>query len=143
MDDYFDRLDRAFAGLQAPGAEDHRRDVPTGPEADRAEGATQVAPPAATPSPVISHGAPASAAPTLAGAFAALLAIEQGQPLPPAASGWTAAPGADVVEQMVRRVTQEIAEAVIRDLAPGIVSDVAERVVREQTARLTSTLPPR
>jgi CheY-like chemotaxis protein len=143
VDDYFDRLDRAFAGLQAPVEGDHRRDVPTGPEGDRGESASQVAPPAATAAPVINRGALGSAAPTLAGAFAALLAIEQGQPLPPAASGWTAAPGGDVVEQMVRRVTQEIAEAVIRDLAPGIVADVAERVVREQTARLTSTLPPR
>ena len=73
--------------------------------------------------------------------FAALLAIEQGQPLPPAANGWTPAPSAEVLEQMVRRVTQEIAEAVIRDLAPAIVSEVAERLVREEAARLTSPLP--
>jgi hypothetical protein len=143
VDDYFARLDRAFASLQASGAGDHRDDAPTEPEgSDAAEGVSQVTPPAVTPAPE-NRGAPPSAAPTLAGAFAALLAIEQGQPLPPAASGWAPAPALDAVEQVVRRVTQEIAEAVIRDLAPGIVSDVAERVVREETARLTSTFPRR
>ena len=89
------------------------------------------------------HGERPSAAPTLAGAFAALLAIEQGQPLPPAARGWTPAPSADALEQIVRRVTEEIVERVVRELAPGIVSDVAGRLVREETARLTSTLPRR
>ena len=87
------------------------------------------------------HVARPPAAPTLGDAFAALLAIEQGRPLPPAANGWTPAPSAEVLEQMIRRVTQEIAEAVIRDLAPGIVSEVAERLVREEAARLTSPLP--
>ena len=184
VDDYFARLDRAFAALE-PGGEGSRAtdvagacpgpehaagaatsfaDALGGAEATRvalsggnaasregadatpaasADPAAPVGPSAATAVAEDHSARPSAAAPTLAGAFAALLAIEQGQPLPPAARGWTPAPSPDVLENIVRRVTAEIAEAVVRELAPAIVSDVAERFVREETARLTSALPRR
>ena len=183
VDDYFARLDRAFAALE-PRGEGDATDVAgayPGPEpaagaatsvadgqggaeatgvarsggdtasregadatpAASADPAAPVAPSAATAIAEDHSARPSAAAPTLAGAFAALLAIEQGQPLPPAARGWTPAPSPDVLENIVRRVTAEIAEAVVRELAPAIVSDVAERLVREETARLTSALSRR
>jgi CheY-like chemotaxis protein len=184
VDDYFARLDRAFAALEprgegdratnaagahlgpepAAGAATSVADAQGGAEATRlarsggdttsrgdaesspaaaADPAAPVAPSAASPIAEDHSARPSAAAPTLAGAFAALLAIEQGQPLPPAARGWTPAPSPDVLENIVRRVTAEIAEAVVRELAPAIVSDVAERLLREETARLTSALPRR
>jgi CheY-like chemotaxis protein len=184
VDDYFARLDRAFAALEPRGEGDGATDVAgahPGPEpaagaassvadaqggaeatrvarsggdtasrggaestpAAAADPAAPVAPSAASPIAEDHSARPSAAAPTLAGAFAALLAIEQGQPLPPAARGWTPAPSPEVLENIVRRVTAEIAEAVVRELAPAIVSDVAERLVREETARLTSALPQR
>jgi CheY-like chemotaxis protein len=184
VDDYFARLDRAFAALEprgegdratnvagahpgpepAAGAATSVADAQGGAEATRlarsggdttsrgdaesspaaaADPAAPVVPSAASPIAEDHSARPSAAAPTLAGAFAALLAIEQGQPLPPAARGWTPAPSPDVLENIVRRVTAEIAEAVVRELAPAIVSDVAERLLREETARLTSALPRR
>ena len=147
VDDYFTRLDRAFATLQAPGEGDRRMHAAGAhPDAGAAAGGAEPATPATSSLATAAaedHSARPSAAPTLAGAFAALLAIEQGQPLPPAARGWTPAPSADALEQIVRRVTEEIAERVVRELAPAIVSDVAERLVREEAARLTSTFPRR
>jgi CheY-like chemotaxis protein len=147
VDDYFARLDRAFAALQAPGESDRRMHAAGAhPDAGAAAGDAEPATPATSSLATAAaedHSAPSLAAPTLAGAFAALLAIEQGQPLPPAARGWTPAPSADALEQIVRRVTEEIAERVVRELAPAIVSDVAERLVREEAARLTSAFPRR
>jgi CheY-like chemotaxis protein len=127
--------------LARPGGDaSHRGNAESTPAAPP-EPATPVAPSAATAVAEDHNGRPSAAAPTLAGAFAALLAIEQGQPLPPAAKGWTPAPSPDALENIVRRVTEEIAEAVVRELAPAIVSDIAERLVREETARLTSAVP--
>jgi CheY-like chemotaxis protein len=124
-----------------PGGDaSHRGNAESTPAAPP-EPATPVAPSAATAVAEDHNARPSAAAPTLAGAFAALLAIEQGQPLPPAAKGWTPAPSPDALENIVRRVTEEIAEAVVRELAPAIVSDIAERLVREETARLTSAVP--
>jgi len=127
--------------LARPGGDTaHRGNAESTPAAPP-EPATPVTPSTATAVAEDHNARPSAAAPTLAGAFAALLAIEQGQPLPPAARGWTPAPSADVLENIVRRVTEEIAEAVVRELAPAIVSDIAERLVREETARLTSAVP--
>jgi CheY-like chemotaxis protein len=124
-----------------PGGDaSHRGNAESTPAAPP-EPATPVAPSAATAVAEDHNARPSATAPTLAGAFAALLAIEQGQPLPPAAKGWTPAPSPDALENIVRRVTEEIAEAVVRELAPAIVSDIAERLVREETARLTSAVP--
>jgi CheY-like chemotaxis protein len=161
VNDYFARLDRAFAALQtvapastpdataidaaggqtpmpppggAPGKPDTRAmaiDAPPQTAAHDAEG-----PPAPTEGlPVADRQSPSR--PTLGGAFAALLAIEQGQPLPEAA-GWASAVTGDLVEHIARRVSREISERVVRELAPDIISEVAERLVREEIARIAA-----
>ncbi len=173
VEDYFERLDRAFASLGRAGAatppdstltaavsaptndpavsgrdEDAPGTVIAGdiahsaiePEPSRPTASTGVE----TPMLQIDHaagsherqGLDVPSPPALRDAFTALLAMEQGHPLPKAAGGWMPAVDAAVMEQIARGVAREIAEVVIRDLAPEIVSQVAERLVREEIARL-------
>jgi CheY-like chemotaxis protein len=145
VEEYFDRLDRAFAELQsaAPGAP--RVSSPeTEDSADAAAAFT--APPAGAVSsyhqppvePIIEGAASVSgpaATATLGDAFAALLAIEQGQPVP-AGTVWASILHDDLVPQIAARVSHAISERVIRELAPEIVSRVAERIVRDEIERL-------
>jgi CheY-like chemotaxis protein len=147
VEEYFDRLDRAFAELQsaAPGAP--RVSSPgTEDSADTAAAFTAPAPAAGAVSsdnqppvePIIeaatSVSGPAATA-TLGDAFAALLAIEQGQPVP-AGTAWASILHDDLVPQIAARVSHAISERVIRELAPEIVSRVAERIVRDEIERL-------
>jgi hypothetical protein len=163
VDDYFARLDRAFATLQtaAPGSPPDAvtidsaahpppmppRSVEAGECDTTGAPSTQAKPPAA-PHDVAGLPAPrdgmpiperlSADQPTLGDAFAALLALEQGQPVPEGA-GWASVVTADLVEQIARIVNREISERVVRDLAPGIITQVAERLVREELARITSS----
>jgi CheY-like chemotaxis protein len=200
VEDYFDRLDRAFAHLARasptpdasaepsgpdPSPEAHGAavdspaaslDVPSEPAAPvdaTPEPGDRMAPDAgdetdleaapvggeqsahAEPTPVpaaavpsATPGAPASiaanrtdAAPTLVDAFGALLALEQGGPLPETARGFASLLPSDLVERVAARVSREVAERVVRDLAPAIVSQLAERLVRDEIERL-KTGPP-
>jgi hypothetical protein len=72
-------------------------------------------------------------APSLAEAFAALLAAEQGRPHA-ASSIDGGAVTDDVVEQLTRRVLERISVGVVRE----VVLDVAERLVREEIERIKS-----
>ena len=172
IEDYFDRLDAAFASLDGPVAappgqgqvepfktprpatpsgnagladELANWDPDLGPPRDPAPVATSPAPPAApapraappesAPAAAPTSGSAASSAPvpTLAEAFAALLAAEQGQAFAPAAITRPAADvGEDLVEQVTRRVIERLGDAAVRD----IVTEVAERLVREEIARI-------
>jgi hypothetical protein len=78
--------------------------------------------------------------PTIADAFAALLADEEGhrpaapvrlptQPVPPAV-------GEDVIEEIVRRVVGRLALGAVKDVVADVVSEIAERLVREEIARI-------
>jgi CheY-like chemotaxis protein len=115
VDEYFERLDAAFAKLAA-------------------------AAPAPPPPPVPDASAagdaplPAPRAGTLAGAFEALLGAEQGEPIPPAFL--EALRRRDQHEAVATRVAAEVAERVVREIAPGIVADVAERLVREEIEKI-------
>jgi len=161
VDDYFERLDRAFASLEAssgaaasapkppsraPGAAGGTPDNTTASPVHAAEATphavsgTPVEPPSvpAAPSgppsaPTVSAGAdPAS---SLADAFLALLAMEQGETLPAAAP----LPAADedaLVERIARRVVERLGDEAVRQLAADIVSRTAERLVREEIERL-------
>lgn len=143
-DEYFDRLDAAFSVRETPAPASFS---PAPPAPDL------VPPPAATPAPertVVSAAAGMSAtmnpaastarpadapagteAPTLAQAFAALLAAEQGKvPAPPPPS--EQALRDDVIEEVTRRVVERLTDRVARD----VVADVAERVVREEIDRI-------
>jgi hypothetical protein len=128
VDDYFDRLDAAFASLNVPLEPAVRH-----PDASRREPSEQTAPPApAAP-------APAAVGPrnlTMADAFGALLGIEQGEPAPVLHDEWQPAISEDLIEQVTRQIADQVAERVVRELAPDIVSRVAERLVRDEIERL-------
>lgn len=140
LEDYFDRLDAAFASLDGaapapPAAPAERRDAPPASRefAEDLAGLLKEAPAARI-------DVPAEPGPTLAEAFAALLAAERGQPFAPGARPQppAAPPVSDeVVERIVRRVVAEMAEGAVRDT----VLDVAERLVREEIARIKAAHP--
>ena len=136
VDDYFARLDEAFATMEAAG------EPAAGPgtahaEAPRAESASPDEPPAAAapPAPAAAEGTRAPQGATMAEAFAALLALEQGRAPSRLPDDWPS-PLVDVVEAIAQHVAEQVAERVVRTLAPDIVSRVSERIVREEIERL-------
>jgi CheY-like chemotaxis protein len=94
------------------------------------------APPAAAVSAPTAAGAsiaPAPApAPSLAQAFATLLAAEQGKVSPTAHGAQQVTD--DVIDQVTRRVIEQLGDRSVRD----IVLEVAERLVREEIERIKS-----
>jgi len=160
VDDYFDRLDRAFASLEAatgaPAPQSPQTGVAGGVTADpqsppssaahaaeatprggvAAAGTSPVpAVPAAASSPIAAPGTDAAAG--LADAFVALLAMEQGEaPPPPAAAPLPAADDEALVDRIARRVVERLGDEAVRQLAADIVSRTAERLVREEIERL-------
>jgi DNA-binding response OmpR family regulator len=148
VDEYFERLDRAFATMNVPLepreiARSFPRPVPA-PEADEeVPEAVDVAAPSIEPrmeptEAVADDSTHAPAPPSgLAKKFATLLAVEQGE-LP--ASALEPAPGTDdaVVDRIVRRVVEQMSDRAVRDLATEIVSRTAERLVREEISRIKS-----
>jgi CheY-like chemotaxis protein len=160
---YFEELDQAFATLSAPKPPVKERpfDEPSTDAIDwfsRPAPApldvvppppVQTAPPAATPAPAPqnAHAEVAAAPvplPALPDAFAALLAAEQTSPAALAAPVWPAATppaaaGADVVEEVTRRVLEQMSDKTVREMVAGIVAQVAERLVREEIERIKKT----
>jgi CheY-like chemotaxis protein len=169
-DDYFDRLDAAFASLSSgasaparPSTASPAQDNPIAETIDwfsQKSGAT--AAPAQPPAPVLPAPAPRPSLPPLADAFAALLAAEQSAPAssaPTAAPQWPAslpaapfAPAAapavpaplvvtdDFVEQVTLRVLERLSDQVVRDTVTQIVTAIAERMVREEIERIKNTI---
>jgi CheY-like chemotaxis protein len=87
------------------------------------------------PSPGTSAPAPgqsATALPSLAEAFAALLGAEQGQAVAPSTSAASPADHPDMVEDIVRRVIERMGDQAVQ----RTVLDVAERLVREEIERI-------
>jgi CheY-like chemotaxis protein len=141
---YFDRLDAAFAslGTASPSPSARLRDdsFDVTPEFIGEPGfgladALASWDPASSARPPVREPQPASTTPlpTLAEAFAALLAAEKGQPVTPRALTRDAV-DEEVVEQVTRRVIERLGDAAVRD----IVLDVAERLVKEEIARIKS-----
>ena len=97
------------------------------------------APMAASPKP-----APPPTLPPLADAFAALLAAEQSSPAPSSAPVWPAtAPVAmtdDLVDQVVRRVLEQLSDRVMREAIGEKIAAVAERLVRDEIDRIKSSI---
>jgi CheY-like chemotaxis protein len=86
-----------------------------------------------------------TSAPTLVDAFAALLAVEQGEPgaTVPAWPDTQAAPAADtdaLVEAVTRRVLARMTDATVREVVTARVLEVAERVVREEIERIKASV---
>ena len=93
-------------------------------------------PPAPPVSPATPHATAAASAtlphgPSLAEAFAALLAAELGQPISPAAARPVDIPE-DTIESIVTRVVDRMSNEAVR----STVVDVAERLVREEIERI-------
>jgi CheY-like chemotaxis protein len=140
LDEYFDRLDAAFSHLTAGQAGHDPASVPAAPA---------VEPTSAEASPFAVEDLEAAAAAVavdLPDAFAALLDAERehgpdaglrGEPI--LAAG-IVLPGTAVtqafIDEVVRRVSERLAEAALRVQVAEVVSAVAERLVREEIARL-------
>jgi hypothetical protein len=86
------------------------------------------------------------AMPTLADAFAALLAAEKDDGLPLVAPAWpVSAPSPslsadEIVEQVTRRVLERLSDRVVRETVADIASSVAERLVREEIERIKASI---
>jgi len=126
LDEYFEKLDAAFATLQQTPA---KPEPPRGPTA---------------PGPVLLQAS--DAAPAIAQAFSALLAAEHGQILPVQPVPVIEAPELPpaVLDELVDRVTRDVLERlsdrVVRDTVTDIVSRVAEKLVREEIDRVKATI---
>jgi CheY-like chemotaxis protein len=161
LDDYFRRLDEALAtaGLAAtpaaapvaheppvvheptPAAEEKPMIEPTPGAAPHADSPTLILP--------TRHAATSASlgAPTLVDAFAALLAVEQGEPgatVPAWPEAQTAAaPAGDteaLVEAVTARVLARMTDATVREVVTARVLEVAERVVREEIERIKASV---
>ena len=133
LDEYFDRLDAAFAKLgatttpavtPAPVVEISASKGPAG----TATGAPEPAP---TRSPAPPAATVQTSVPTLSEAFAALLTAEQGRPVAPRPERSPALPD-DEIDEIVRRVIARMGDADMR----RAVLDTAERLVREEIDRI-------
>jgi len=147
IDDYFERLDSAFANLsQAPA-------VP--PQAPLTLPWTQSAQDTDAPfdfSSLVGGAQPDSslepeaAQPAFAQAFSALLAAERGEEaeeanVPPALPITPAPPASDdLVARVTREVLGQMSERIVRETVTDIVSRVAERLVREEIDRIKASI---
>jgi CheY-like chemotaxis protein len=126
---YFEQLDEAFAHLAATSQSARRE----------AAGVAPTGQSGARPHPV---EAPAIAQLTasdtpLADAFAALLQAERaGNGNVPALLRGDEA----MIDEIVRRVLERLADGVVRPVVAGLVLDVAERLVREEIERIRATI---
>lgn len=160
VDEYFDRLDAAFATAgnaagqpAAPAGQvtdswlQEPADSPPAEPAWTGQG-VQAAVDRGQPGAVVSQPSPAPLAvglsPEIAAAFDWLLAAEQGQPIPadaiPAPAGSRGAAIDTVVDDITRRVIERLADRSLREQVADIVSGVAERLVREEIERLKAGL---
>lgn len=141
-DEYFDRLDKAFASLN-PTLEAREAGRPSAlrhpPEAasaamDDAAG-PRATPDAAPEAPEGAGPAPGLPGSGLADTFATLLAVEQGE-LPQSALAPLPAGEDELVDRIARRVVEQLGDRAVRELAADIVSRTAERLVREEIERI-------
>jgi CheY-like chemotaxis protein len=174
VDDYFDRLDAAFADLSGRSGEqasipasadvDEGLRVPTrdsedvwaavelglaSPAGESQAGTDRISTVSAPPlqravdRPLV---APSRPLPSLADAFAAILASERQEGVPDAAPFWPAEPsagasiGEDLVEQVVTRVLARLSDRVVREGVSEIVSTVAANLVREEIERIKASV---
>lgn len=165
VDDYFDRLDQAFASLAEgtarptmdsmlpPAPQDPVYRAADEPARDVVESPTAASwPPAPGEHDEQAEQAVAGAMaplPTLSEAFAALLDAEQIAPSPEARPVWPAATRATAVaaiapEELVERVThdvlQRLSDRAVRETVAELVSSVAERMVRDEIDRIKASI---
>jgi CheY-like chemotaxis protein len=144
LDDYFDRLDAAFANLTG---------TPAGHEGAAAAPPASGGPAAADADPEDAGGHLVTFGPggslSVSEAFAALLDAEQMFDSSPVHDGqppWAAAPPAEAtineafIDNVARRVTERMGEAALREAVVQAVSVTAERLIREEIERLKATI---
>jgi CheY-like chemotaxis protein len=110
------------------------------------------APAAPSPEPVTVTPAPAAvppaerpritALPSLADAFAAILAAEQSESVPSASATWPAigASTDELVDRIARRVLDRLSDKVVRESVAELVSQIAERLIREEIERIKASI---
>jgi hypothetical protein len=96
--------------------------------------------PASTDSPRPESRTGEAAKSGLAGTFATLLAVEQGELPPSALTPPSAGSEAELVDRIARRVVEQISDRAVREMAADIVSRTAERLVREEIDRIKAGL---
>lgn len=154
-DDYFDRLDEAFASLAdgpsrqlkdvpQPAVEDARPDVEGTPTTEAGLGFAAADAAAELEAPVSG-----TQFPTLSDAFAALLDAEHAAPIPEARPIWPSPPGAArtaaiapdaLVERVTHDVLQRLADHAVKEAVADIVLSVAERMVRDEIDRIKASI---
>jgi DNA-binding response OmpR family regulator len=99
-----------------------------------------IAPQSAEPRARVIHVPAADSGSSIADAFSALLAVEQGEPgaVPVRLAMSHSAPPVndEMVEEITRRVIERLGPDAARDLVADVVSRVAERLVREEIQRI-------
>lgn len=101
---------------------------------------------AATPAPASHQSVARGTVPTLADAFAALLAAEEKGSDPAASPLWPAPPEPaplvteDLIEEIVRRVLARLPDHVVRDAVSDAVLTVAERLVQEEILKIKAAI---
>jgi CheY-like chemotaxis protein len=160
LDDYFDRLDAAFANLAEnppPPLEEmpvadldlEPRWGPGGLGAALGDSGDSVRPSSAGETEGERPQAPAAPPEIpISEVFGALLAAERGgpapsMPAPPSAQGAFSAgapPSDELVEQVCQRVIERMTDRAVREVVSEIVSGVAERLVREEVERLKALI---
>lgn len=168
LDDYFDRLDAAFANLSGAPAGQLKSSIseegdtswapPSAGAWTAADPTSLMSPVARVPEPALPSGeaaapAPPAAAVTVADAFAALLEAEQQG----SAGGGSAdrtvrqhegillhAPAAPIVteallDEIVHRIAERLGAQGLQEMVERVVLETAERLVREEIARLKAS----
>jgi CheY-like chemotaxis protein len=155
IDEYFDRLDQAFATV-ASRRGDAAAPAPPPPvdsAGSRGRAGEQAAPPQRphVPPPRPAPETPSRtgvAFPPLADAFSALLAAEQHAPSAGAAPTWPVAPPPppvvpitdELIDEVTRRVMDRLSDRVVRETVSEIVSAVAERLIRDEIDKIKAAI---
>lgn len=143
LDDYFERLDQAFAAraFDTPAVAPEEQSAPAVEPSDQL----------ASEEPSMSTGGTFD--PALAGAFSALLAAEQSgsamdafvdwipdDPEPQPATGGAPEVTDALLDTIVRRVLERLSDTVVRETVAAIASETTERLVREEIERIKSNI---
>jgi CheY-like chemotaxis protein len=114
-------------------------------------GSGSVAPPEQTAAPVAEPAAasPAPELPSMADAFATILAAEQNELAPLAPPSWPAPAVApqpaealtdEAMEEISRRVMEKLTDRVVRETVTELVSNIAERLIREEIEKIKNAI---
>jgi CheY-like chemotaxis protein len=123
IDDYFDRLDAAFASLTSGAS--HRA-------------------PLSPPTPLRSLDDDFSSLLTGSGSGSAVQATATAPAPPPPAPAAAPAPAPvitdEMVEQVARRVVEQLSDRIVREVVGEKVSAIAERLIREEIERIKASI---